>query len=497
MDVFGTVVTAVDIIIKFLSASAAYSDDAESLLHRFNWDLRVVNQIIQYFEERRRHNSRHELSDKDEELLENTARYLAKLAGKVAGSMRKIQGSGFLQRGRNQVLWISRRSELQELEAELYQWSTRFDMKLLALPAEFKFVLPAAEGNDAPTPPVIQANIQLQEFLALPQEAKDEKVRDLLEAKPPEEITQAVANYTSLQQVDVGNKQFILASRKFPPDTNPDTAEFDKLVSGLGQLAAALNCLNPAVNIGLLHVAHYMYDLPSRRLIFAQTAPYPVSSLNALETLLDRSPFPRVYVPLDQRLQVAQKLAEAVFFLHVAGFVHKNITSLSVAILEKARPDRNTTFPFSIGAPYLMGFDMIRGSDMVTKLEGTRLCQNKTFVSAGDTWSFDIFQHPDRLLGTKSERYVKNYDIYSLGVVLLQIGRWEPMKILTARFTDDPVTWREGLQEECMGLEARVGARYQKLVAWCLEIKGDTIVKDVDFIREVLDPLDDITKALS
>jgi hypothetical protein len=268
-------------------------------------------------------------------------------------------------------------------------------------------------------------------------------------------------------------------------------------VSGLGQLAAALNCLNPAVNIGLLQIAHYMYDFPGRRFVFAQTAPYRVGSMNALETLLDRSPFPRVYAPLDQRLKVAYKLAEAVFFLHAAGFVHKNITSLSVAILEKAERYCKITFPFSIGDPYLMGFDIIRTSDMATKLEGAGLGENRPLVSTGSTWSFEVFQHPDRLLGAKSERYVKNYDIYSLGVVLLQIGRWEPMKIITAKWSSDPLTWREGLIEECMGLEARVGARYQKVVAWCLDVKADPIVKDVDFIQEVLDPLYDIAKALS
>ena len=184
MDIFGTVVTSVNIIIKFLSASAAYSDDAESLLHRFNWDLRVVNKIIEYFEERRRQNAKHELSDEDEELLANTARYLTKLASKVAGSMGKIQSSGFLQRGRNQILWITRRTELQELEVELREWSNRFDIKLLALPNEFKFVLPASEGSDAPTLPVVRANIQLQEFLALPREIREEKAREMMGNEP-------------------------------------------------------------------------------------------------------------------------------------------------------------------------------------------------------------------------------------------------------------------------------------------------------------------------
>ncbi|KAH7304426.1 hypothetical protein B0I35DRAFT_445210 [Stachybotrys elegans] len=223
-------------------------------------------------------------------------------------------------------MWINRRSELRELEAELYEWSNRFDVKLLALPAEFKFMLPASEGCDAPTPPIVRANIQLQEFLALPQEVRDKTVETMLEIKFPEEIIRAIANYTSLKPVEVGNKQFILASRKFPPDINPDTAEFHKLVSRLGQLAVALNRLDPGTNISLLNVAHYPYDVPTRQFIFAQTPPYHVISMKSLEILLDKSPFPRVYAPLNQRLQVAHKLAEAVFFLHTAGFVHKNVS---------------------------------------------------------------------------------------------------------------------------------------------------------------------------
>jgi hypothetical protein len=487
MDIFATVVSAGGIIIKFLSACNAYSDDAESLIHRFNWDLRVINKIIEYFEERRRQNLRHELSVEDEKLLEDTARHLAKLAGKVAGSVTKIQGSGFLQRGRNQVLWITRRSEIEALEAELYDWSSRFDVKLLALPTEFKFVLPASEGSNAPTPPVVRANMRLKEFLALPQKVKDEKIKQILEVKPPAEITRAVANYTLLNPVEVGDTQLILVTRDFPPNVDPSTAEFDKLVSGVGQLAVVLSCLDLAINISLLKVAHYIYDLPTRKFIFAQTVPYRVGSMDTLETLLNRSPFPHIYAPLDQRLRVAYKLAEAVFFLHTAGFVHKNITSLSVAILEKANQERGNIFPFSIGDPYLLGFDVIRTKDMVTRLEGTRTGENKD----------GIFQHPDRLLGAGSKRYIKNYDIYSLGIVLLQIGLWEPLKIITMGLSDDPVTWREGLLEKCIGIGPRVGAGYQNLVAWCLDLKGDPTVEDVDFIQKVLDPLEDIAKALS
>ncbi|RAL00374.1 kinase-like protein [Aspergillus ibericus CBS 121593] len=246
--IFGTVVTSVDIIIKFFSASAAYSDDAESLLHRFNWDLRVVKKIIQYFEERRRQNSKHELSDDDEKLLENTARYLTRLANKVASSMGKIQSSGFLQRGRNQILWFARRSELQELEAELREWSNRFDIKLLALPNDVRFVLPASEGSDAPTPPVVRANIQLQEFLALSPETREEKAQKVLENDPSWGLSIEMALDNPNKPLEAGDEQYILMIW-------PGTDEFAALAARLGQLAVALSYLTRAVKIGLLPVA--------------------------------------------------------------------------------------------------------------------------------------------------------------------------------------------------------------------------------------------------
>lgn len=43
-------------------------------------------------------------------------------------------------------------------------------------------------------------------------------------------------------------------------------------------------------------------------------------------------------------------------------------------------------------------------------------------------WETEIFQHPDLLMGENVLRYVKEYDIYSLGVLLLEVGLWEPLR---------------------------------------------------------------------
>lgn len=42
MDVFTTVITAGGLILRFLDACSAYSDEAKSLKTRFDWDIRVL-----------------------------------------------------------------------------------------------------------------------------------------------------------------------------------------------------------------------------------------------------------------------------------------------------------------------------------------------------------------------------------------------------------------------------------------------------------------------
>jgi hypothetical protein len=113
-------------------------------------------------------------------------------------------------------------------------------------------------------------------------------------------------------------------------------------------------------------------------------------------------------------------------------------------------------------------------------------------------WDFGVFQHPDRLQGEGSPRYIKTYDVYSLGVLLLEVGFWEPLRTIARNLIqDNPAGWARELSEIVPQLGARTGERYQSLVAWCLDLKGDHIVKDAEFVQEVLHALEEIVNALS
>ena len=162
-----------------------------------------------------------------------------------------------------------------------------------------------------------------------------------------------------------------------------------------------------------------------------------------LEEMISGDPFPIVESPLDERLKLAHKIAEAVFFPHTAGFLHKNITSSSVVAVRRLHPTPGEVMP-DIDDLYLMGFDLIRGSKVITTKEGT----TKESKDPRPVWDFDVFQHPNRLQGESSPRYIKTYDVYSLGVLLLEVGFWEPPRKIARNLTlDYPTRWEKELSE--------------------------------------------------
>lgn len=201
--------------------------------------------------------------------------------------------------------------------------------------------------------------------------------------------------------------------------------------------------------------------------------------------------FPETQATLDQRFKLAMKLSEAVFFLHTAGFVHKNITSSSIVALQRTVSDPSSSLEDS----YLMGFNLIRGTDSITSKEGA---VKEAEQQTGSIWDFDIFQHHDRLCGQSSPRYTKTYDIYSLGVILLEIGLWEPLRAVIFEVNEnDQSRWAEELLKAAATLSPRTGLKYQEIVRWCIGINSSEVVKNEDFVKYVLNPLENIVIALS
>lgn len=500
MDIFNTTISTGTMIIQYLSACADFSSDARSLKVRLEWDLRALAQAQRYFSTGQYEKECQHLEPEDLALLERTAEYLNYLVDKVYKNLHKIERGDWLRHTINMTTWIARRSQIQETAKEIHQWTERLNLRVLGLPKHVRTSIPTAydERTSIQQSPIIRSGDRVHEFLALSLEAKLTQANEMLLRTPDDIITQirAVRDISSLP-FQYGDQQIIFCSREVSVKCLPDTSDFEVLVSQMGELAAVLSHLDPNMDIRLLKVNYYFYHPDSNQFLFAQTPPYHVDSMMTLDEFIKYDPFPGTEISLNERFKVAYKLAEAVFFLHTAGFCHKNITTHSVVILRRFK-SHNSRLSNDIATDdaYLMGFDLIRGVGARTYKEGTRTRHNSGLRTS--VWDFDIFQHPTRLQGEKSPRYIKAHDVYSLGVVLLALGFWQPLRDLVGQIDQsNPSSCSNLLYHVAPNMRQRTGGRYYRIVEWCLNMAGDHDVKNVEFMQMVLDPLEEIMNVMT
>ncbi|EEY17819.1 conserved hypothetical protein [Verticillium alfalfae VaMs.102] len=150
----------------------------------------------------------------------------------------------------------------------------------------------------------------------------------------------------------------------------------------------------------------FVFRLP----LASAAAPAPAPNgkpMVSLKALLDQ-PTPENLPTLEERHQASYGIALSISILHAVSWLHKSIRSQNVLfpVDRNGRP-RWTT-------PYLVGFDFSRPDAVDESSE-------KPEQSA----RFNVYRHPSAH-GSPNEGYRRSFDVYSLGVVLLEIGLWRP-----------------------------------------------------------------------
>ncbi|KAL2054232.1 hypothetical protein ABVK25_005373 [Lepraria finkii] len=155
---------------------------------------------------------------------------------------------------------------------------------------------------------------------------------------------------------------------------------------------------------------------------------------------------------------------------HSVNWLHKGIKSNSVLILQQ-QSNKNWDFQ----NPFLNGQEYARPD---TDFSSARYVQD---------FEENVYRHPDRQ-GLPRETHTKYHDIYSLGVVLLEIGLWQP----ASKFQDfqpsvgrlTPEHMRKILISNAKDrLHHYMGSEYQAAVVKCL---NGEIRPDMDNVRDAL-----------
>ena len=172
---------------------------------------------------------------------------------------------------------------------------------------------------------------------------------------------------------------------------------------------------------------------------------------------------------LDVRFKLAHTLAIALWSFHSLDWLHKSYSASNILFFDNA-PDAHKTSndngggggsgssseKHSLKDPYVVGFDSSRpdGLDEMT-------CDPKMGNSR------DIYRHPDSL-GIWRQPYRKSFDVYSFGLVLLEVGLWKSIRHLhKPKYT--PTVFRDKVLAVLVpALGSKTGPIYRKTVERCL-----------------------------
>ncbi|KAK5062564.1 hypothetical protein LTR84_004637 [Exophiala bonariae] len=171
---------------------------------------------------------------------------------------------------------------------------------------------------------------------------------------------------------------------------------------------------------------------------------------------------------LTRRIGLAHKISESIIYLHAVNWLHKGVRSENIVFF--AMPGQMP----DLASPTISGFEYARPD----------LPEELTEMPSED-FHHDIYRHPDAI-GRAETRSRKSWDIYSLGVVLVEIAFWKSIADIVGlhetqkgarsklRRVRDTLLDDQFLRQ----IGAEVGEIYQGIVRRCIEGGMDLGIPD-------------------
>jgi hypothetical protein len=254
-------------------------------------------------------------------------------------------------------------------------------------------------------------------------------------------------------------------------------------------------------------VFHWTPSNPSE-VEFRSVATQPIS----LQALLHSKFKP----PLEQRLRLASDLACTLSELYSSGWLHKGIRSDNIVFPQLYSKENKISLNSfrDISSPLLIGFNYSRQESEERTIDKSKIINDS---------KTSIYRHP-AYQGEAAQGYKIHYDIYSFGLVLVEIALWvslitfldaieskssksEFSVLLSSKMTQFHRTEALELQRRVQSradreLAFRVGAKYHGAVKWCLNFadrstdgpQEEEWHPALEFYNEVVIPLADFAK---
>ncbi|KAK6506575.1 hypothetical protein TWF506_011481 [Arthrobotrys conoides] len=190
---------------------------------------------------------------------------------------------------------------------------------------------------------------------------------------------------------------------------------------------------------------------------------------------------------LGYRFRLAEHVCQYVSYLLLVGWLHKGLRSDNILFLL----DGKSNAIEDLKGPYLAGFEVSRQNNLGINTENIP----ERLVKEYATDELNLYRHPEAVIEAgehfeypeNSPHYKPSYDLWSLGVILLEIAYWRPIDKLEAK-AKDWEKFRAHLKgKHTKNLSSRVGDLYLGAVKACMSDWPDSPDERIlNFDSEVL-----------
>jgi hypothetical protein len=242
----------------------------------------------------------------------------------------------------------------------------------------------------------------------------------------------------------------------------PSMTRFEKLFAALSQAYIS----SGRSLSGLLHLLGYFEEAEQSRFCLLYSlpthfGPVDIESPRMPSIIILSDLFIHNFEPsLEVKYRLANNVASAVFDLHSRGVVHGNIVSSNIIFLKHESHSRLDPNHVNMRQSYLTSFDLF--SDNATDTSDLSLSPNS------------LYRHP---LDPRLTRYThftsesKSLDLYSLAMLLLEIGLWTSLQDVFPTMSQVPTNPTDVFKQ----LAVRCGSLYSKAVQACWHAPEDEL----------------------
>jgi hypothetical protein len=284
-------------------------------------------------------------------------------------------------------------------------------------------------------------------------------------------------------QVALEGKQVLIEWKSYNSSNNKQTESILRLAS----LVAMLSKPEVARFSHIPHCRGLIKDERNSRIgmIFSFPTPRSPSSTLTYGTLQDfirKRSTPAV----GRRFHIAKDLSMAVCYLQSVRWLHKSIRSDNVIYFEEkdvsdsvnrmqAQPQDKAHEPKDFPSFSLVAFDLSRPDH---PSEYTESISVSTSGYKSRRRNMELYSHPDWLSknpADKRQRFRPEFDVYSLGLILLEVGLWQTLHHLREHTETDDDFRAKARGEYCDELKAKMGDIYWDATRRCLNNDFDLV----------------------